>query len=160
MILSPAPPLPNSAAGCTLLASTWVPLGGLHPALPDPIPILSPSPILHPNPCFDHQAAPGAPSPWACYIMDSLHTSGQTTCFSWKMFSCLHLSKPSGMFKTKLKAASSEEVPLYQPGGMGTGPHFCSHSTWFIHLLTKPSFSLLLLLFTDFFPSTPWCPKD
>ena len=122
----PLPTLPphlclNSAVGSTLL--TWHAPSGLHPAHFMSAPLsYAPSSVLYPNPCFDHQAAPWAPSPWAGYIMDSLHTSGQIIYFSWKMFSCLHLSKPSGMFKTQLKSCLFRRVPIYQPDRMRHWP--------------------------------------
>lgn len=144
----PCPTLPphpclNSAVGSTLLTSHAP--SGLHPAQ-FLIPPLSyaPSPILYPNPCFDHQAAPWAPSPWAGYIMDSLHTSGQTIYFLEKCFPASTCLNPVECSRHSSKAVSSEESHSISQAGWGTGLHFCSHSTWFIHLSTKPSFPLLL----------------
>lgn len=148
MILSPAPPLPNSAAGCTLLASRGCP-GWPHPALlPGPHPYLEPLTHLTSQPLFRSPGSSRSPSPWACYITDSLHTSGSNSLIFLKMFSCSTcLNLECSTTKSKLPPQKS---PISQ-AEWGTGPYFCSHSTWFIHLLTKPSFSLLLLLFTDFF---------
>lgn len=111
----------------------------------------------HTNPCFGQHPPP---SPWTRHRIPAFVLQVKLFPFLGMYFPISTCLNPTEFLRQSSKFVSSEEsfVPRQHES-----PLLCSHSSWFIHLLThSPCPPVVKLLLTDlfFFPTRLWTVQD